>query len=81
MTETEQAILELLVELETRAKGAASETPKQSVLPLITRLDEFAAQLPAETDPELRHFLQRRSYEKARMHLEGKAAERGSCGH
>jgi hypothetical protein len=28
----------------------------------------------------LRHFLQRKSYEKARARLEGKSAARGSCG-
>ena len=81
MTDTEQAILETLIELESTARSAVAAGPKPSVLPLVARLDQLAAQLPAGGDPELRHFLQRRSYEKARLHLEGKAAERGSCGH
>jgi len=81
MTATEQAILETLVELETKARSAATANPKPNVLPLVIRLDELATQLSAGGDPELRHFLQRRSYEKTRLHLEGKAAERGNCEH
>ena len=33
------------------------------------RLDELAAQLPADADPQLRHFLAQKSYQKARTWL------------
>ena len=39
-----------------------------------------AADPPPDADPELKHFLLRKSYEKARALLEGRQAARGSCG-
>lgn len=70
MTATEQAILGALLELDATAKRMATANPKPSLAPLLARLDQLAAQLPADSDPELRHFLQRKSYEKARLHLQ-----------
>ena len=35
------------------------------------KIEELERQLPAKIDPELRHFLQRRSYSKALEVLEG----------
>ncbi len=35
------------------------------------KLDRIERQLPPGTDPQLRHFLQRRSYSKALDHLTG----------
>ncbi|MBI3882253.1 MAG: hypothetical protein HY301_19620 [Verrucomicrobia bacterium] len=80
MTATEQALLDTLLDLEAEVKRMATANPKPNLLPLFARLDELAAQLPPDSDAELRHFLQRKSYEKARMKLEGQAATRGSCG-
>ena len=80
MTATEQAILDTLLDLEAKAAQMATANPKPNLLPVFARLDELASTLPADADPELRHFLQRRSYEKARMKLQGMAAARGSCG-
>jgi hypothetical protein len=37
---------------------------------LFRRLEELAAQLPADADPRLRHFLEQKSYQKARALLE-----------
>lgn len=83
MTETETNILNSLVELEAAVAGMASAEPKPNLVPLFAQLDEFANALPPETDPDLRHYLQRKSYQKARLLLEGREAEnkRGSCGH
>ncbi len=83
MTDTENRILDTLLELETAVNGIATANPKPSLLPLFTRLDEMAGQLPPDADPELKHFLLRKSYQKARLLLQGKGAEnrRGSCGH
>lgn len=80
MNEVEKDILQTLTELDKAVKGMATASPKPNLLPLFARIDQLAAQLPEGTDPELRHFLTRKSYEKARAKLEGHAAARGSCG-
>ena len=83
MTETERQILETLIELDHAVKAMPTASPKPNLLPLFTRLDELARQLPKNTAPDLLHYLHRKSYEKARLWLEGRDAEnqRGSCGH
>jgi len=83
MTDTETRILDTLLELEGMVNGMAAATPRPNLLPLFARLDELAGSLPADADPELRHFLQRKSYQKARLLLQGRGQEnrRGSCGH
>ncbi len=83
MTDVENRLLETLIELETTVSGMATANPKPNLMPLFTRLDEMAGQLPADADPELKHFLVRKSYQKARLLLQGRGPEnrRGSCGH
>ena len=81
MNETEQAVLQALIELDHVVSTLAATNPKPDLRPLFARIDELTLQLPREADPELRHFLQRKSYQKARAHLEGRAAVRGSCAH
>ena len=80
MNQTEKDILQALTELDAAVKRMATANPKPNLLPLFTRIDQLAARLPPGTDPELMHFLSRKSYEKARAKLEGHAAARGSCG-
>jgi hypothetical protein len=81
MTETERQILQTLVDLDEAVKSMAAAGPKPDLLPLFTRLDDLARQLPKDTAPDLLHYLHRKSYEKARLWLEGRGAEnkRGSC--
>jgi hypothetical protein len=81
MTETEQTIWETLVELDRQVKLMPTASPKPNLLPLFARLDELTRQLPPRTDPQLLHYLQRKSYEKARLHLEGQESENaaGAC--
>lgn len=83
MNETERAILQALVELDEQVKTMRTANPKPDLRPLFARLDELERQLPRDAAPDLRHYLQRKSYEKARLFLEGREAEntRGSCGH
>lgn len=81
MHRTEADILETLRQLDEAVKSMATANPRPNLLPLFTRLDELARKLPAGADEELRHFLKRKSYEKARAQLEGRCAERGACGH
>ena len=61
------------------AARCRTETPPPSLTPIFTRLGELAAQLPPGGSHDLRHYLQRRSYEKARLWLEGVDPEKGTC--
>lgn len=83
MTETQQQILEALVELEATIARMASSTPKPSLLPLFERIDQLTRALPSTTDPNLLHYLHKKSYQKARLHLQGQDAENqtGNCRH
>lgn len=81
MTTVEESILQTLVELENKVKEMATANPKPNLLPIFAKLDELAAQLPKGANPELLHFLQRKSFQKARLLLEGQAHgdPPGSC--
>jgi hypothetical protein len=79
MTQTEQAILDTLVGLEDAVATMKTAQPKPDLAAIFRRLDELASQLPRETDPELRHYLQRKSYQKARQWLQGVDPEKGTC--
>jgi hypothetical protein len=81
MTDTEQSILQSLVELDNAVKSMPTANPKPNLLPLFTRLDALTRQLPKTTSPDLLHYLHKKSYEKARLWLEGRDAEnaRGNC--
>jgi hypothetical protein len=83
MTATEQTILQALVELDRQVKSMPTANPKPNLLPLFTKLDGLTRQLPPQTDPQLLHYLHKKSYEKARLLLEGRDAENaaGNCGH
>lgn len=83
MTETEQRILDALLELETTVARMATTSPKPSLLPLFERLDALTRELPPSTDPGLLHYLHKKSYEKARLFLQGRDAENqlGNCRH
>ncbi|MGA2854995.1 MAG: hypothetical protein ABSE90_12800 [Verrucomicrobiota bacterium] len=71
MTEIETQLLQTLHQLEKAAEAMPAAHSKADVRPLFARVDELAKQLPASADPQLRHFLQRKSYEKARLFLQG----------
>ena len=81
MTELEQNILAALLELERAVESMPHTTPKPSLLPLFARLDEFTRALPPASDPTLLHYLHKKSYQKARLFLQGREAEnaRGNC--
>ena len=83
MTAVEQALLNTLVELEKAGQSMRAADPKPDLLALFARIDELAKQLPRGTDPNLLHFLQKKSYEKARLFLQGRDAENqvGNCRH
>lgn len=83
MTNVEQAILDVLNDLDRQVRSMPVANPKPNLLPLFARLDELAAQVPGGSDPTLRHYLQKKSYEKARLYLLGRETEnrRGNCAH
>ena len=83
MTEIEQNILDSLLELESTVKTLAITNPKPSLQSFFARLDELTGQLPRTTSPDLLHYLHKKSYEKARLFLQGRDAENaeGNCGH
>ena len=83
MTETEKHILEALLELEQKVRRMQGATPKPDLLSSFARIDELTRQLPGETSPTLLHYLHKKSYEKARLFLQGRDREnaRGNCGH
>lgn len=81
LNQIEADVLKALEELETSVKSMATANPKPNLLPIFTQIDQLAGQLPSETDPELLHYLRKKSYEKARLWLEGRRSEitRGGC--
>jgi hypothetical protein len=83
VTALEKNLLQSLLELEAAVKTMATANPKPNLLPIFSRLDALALELPRETDPNLRHYLNKKSYEKARLFLQGLEAQitPGACGH
>ncbi len=81
MNATERDILQTLMELENAVKSMATTNPKPNLAPLFNRIDALTEQLPKDTDAALLHYLHRKSYEKARLWLEGRDTENqaGSC--
>jgi len=81
MTEIEQAVLQALNELDDAVRGGRVSGAKLNLLPLFERLEELARRLPKGANPDLLHYLNRKSYEKARLLLQGREAEnaRGTC--
>ncbi|MBI3850581.1 MAG: hypothetical protein HY298_09980 [Verrucomicrobia bacterium] len=83
MTATERNIHTTLVDLENAVKSMPTANPKPNLLPLFARLEELTRQLPPQTAPDLLHYLHKKSYEKARLFLEGRDAQNqvGNCRH
>ena len=80
MTETEQAILDKLLELESAVAGINKEV-KPNLLGIFSELDEMTLSLPKDTAPDLMHYMHKKSYQKARLFLQGKDPEQGECPH
>ena len=79
----EKQILIALTNLDESVKTIATANPKPNLLPMFTRIDELTLQLPRNADPTLLHYLHKKSYEKARLFLQGRDAESqaGNCHH
>ena len=79
----EKELLTALTQLAETVKAMPAAKPKPNLLPVFSRLDELTQQLPRGTDPTLLHYLHKKSYEKARLFLQGRDAENqiGNCRH
>lgn len=82
MTQLEQELHQALLDLDGAVKRMAATKAPVDLMPLFARIDQLGAQLPPGTDPQLLHFLQRKSFEKATLWLENRKGEitRGICG-
>jgi len=74
-------LLNKLIQLEETVATIATANPKPDLMALFGEIEELTGQLPTSTDPALLHYLHRKSYQKARLFLEGKDAENeaGNC--
>jgi hypothetical protein len=83
MTETETSLLQALLDLEHSVTEMRTAHSKPNLLPLFERIDQLTRQLPRNGDPQLLHYLHKKSYEKARLFLQGREAENvaGNGGH
>ena len=79
----ERQLLDALAELDLAIKAMPAAQPKPNLLPIFSRIDELAKQLPPDTDQVLLHYLHKKSYEKARLFLQGRDSENqiGNCRH
>lgn len=79
----ENELLTTLIRLAEAVQAMSTAKPKPNLLPIFAQLDELTHQLPRETDPTLLHYLHKKSYEKARLYLQGRDAENqiGNCRH
>ncbi|HSY17347.1 MAG TPA: hypothetical protein VK815_03395 [Candidatus Acidoferrales bacterium] len=79
----EKEILAALIQLDAAVKSMPTANPKPNLLPLFAHLDELTKQLPRNTDPTLLHYMHKKSFEKARLFLQGRDAENqiGNCRH
>jgi len=79
----EKNLLNTLVELDVAVKAMPSANPKLDLLKLFARIDELVKQLPCDSDPILLHYLHKKSYQKARLYLQGRDMENaaGNCRH
>ena len=79
----ETELLAALVRLAETVATMPAANSKPDLLPLFKRLDELTKLLPGDADPTLLHYLHKKSYEKARLFLQGRDAENqaGNCRH
>jgi hypothetical protein len=79
----EKELLSTLTQLAETVRSLPTANPKPSLLPIFSRLDALTRELPTNSDPSLLHYLHKKSYEKARLFLQGRDAENqaGNCRH
>ena len=81
MNDLEHQILEEIQGYEDLVRRLPTMNLKPDLMAIFRRLDDLTAQLPRGTDPNLLHFMHKKSYEKARLWLQERHSEiaRGGC--
>ena len=69
MNSIESSILDQLENLDRSVKSMATAQPKPNLIPIFEELDRLADALGPEGDPQLKHFLEGKSYQKAMLYL------------
>ena len=80
MTATEHQLLDTLLELED-AVAQVNADPKPDLMALFGRLDALTSEMPKDAPTDLLHYLHKKSYQKARLFLQGQDPEAGECPH
>ncbi|MDZ4789350.1 MAG: hypothetical protein SH807_10455 [Blastochloris sp.] len=75
MNELRQALTDYFLAVDSQKSACALDLSKP-----IEQLEFFSRNPPADFDPQLRHYLESRSYRKAWTWLEGDTPAKGSCG-
>jgi len=75
----QSSVLTVLRELELAVAAVKPPAPNPGLRMALARLEDLTATLPADVPPDLRHYLLKRSYQKARVWLEGGDPEAGAC--
>ena len=75
MTVLEKSILNKLAELEEAVRSLRTENPKPDLTPIFLQLDGMTSELPRDTDPNLLHYMNKKSYQKAMLFLQGRETE------
>jgi len=83
MQESEKKLLNALLDLEAAVQSMPTANPKPDLRARFDQIDALTRDLPKGTDPQLLHYLSKKSYQKARLFLQDRDAENttGSCGH
>ena len=71
MTEIESELLLALKDFDQAVRTVKTAQPKPNLLEHFARLDALTAKLPRGTDPDLLHYMHKKSYEKALALLGG----------
>ena len=76
----EDDLLKALLAFEA-AVSTISKNTNPDLMMHFNHIDKLVSELPKNTDRELLHYLHKKSYEKARMFLEGRSdqIQKGGC--
>ena len=69
MNSIESSILSELENLDRAVKSMSTANPKPNLIPIFEELDRLLEGLGPDGDPQLKHFLEGKSYQKAMLYL------------
>lgn len=71
MTDIQSELRQALRDFDVAVRTIKTAQPKPNLLEHFARLDALTAKLPRGTDPDLLHYMHKKSYEKALAFLDG----------